>query len=408
MSDAKGRLLKARLQLMLDEPYLASAIARLPIVDASGNSWCELIATDGYYIYYNAREIETVEAGHLPFLIAHEVLHCVLGHIDRRSGRDRRRWNLAIDYATNLMLVDCGMVMPPFGLIDERYRGLSADEIYLRLGADANDANQALDQPSGRALAHRPSAKRLFPDAHIDPGDLEGADHRETYFPSPAERRRLQTSLAGPIEHRLQGVAPGRYTSEVEAAKQTRVPWQHLLARFVSGLRRSNYRMWPPHRKHIWRDLYLPSVGEPGPSLLVVAIDTSGSMSDSDISEILGEIDGLRSATPCRLAIVQCDAEVRHREVFEPYEEASYSSSSGKSYRVYGRGGTDFRPVFRWVLGEPVELEGRPDALIYCTDGFGTFPKEEPPFPVLWIASGERPPKFPFGDTVYLRDGAAR
>ena len=400
MSDVPSRLLKARLKLMLDEPYLASAIARLPFVDASDKSWCDLIATDGYYIYYSPEAIENVETRHLPFLIAHEVLHCVLGHIDRRAGREKTRWNMAIDYATNQMLVDCGLVMPPYGLIEERYRGMSADEIYVRLGDEASRTGDVLVRPAIEGSNHLKSAQSLFPDVHVDPGDLEGSDQRETYFPSPAERRRLQRSLAGPVEKRLHGLAPGRYSSEVEAARETRLPWQVLLARFVSGLRRSNYRMWPPHRKHIWRELYLPSVGEPGPNLLVVAIDTSGSMLDAEISQILGEIDGLRSASPCQLVVVQCDAKVQHYDIYEAYEEASFSRASGTGFRVYGRGGTDFRPVFEWITDGPPELNGQLDALIYCTDGFGSFPEKEPPFPVIWLVAGERPPRFPFGDTI--------
>ena len=152
MSDVTSRLLKARLRLMLDEPYLASAIARLSFVDASEKSWCDLIATDGYYIYYNAEEIEKVKTEHIPFLIAHEVLHCVLGHIDRGAGREKARWNMAIDFATNQILVDCGLNKPPYGLIEERYRGLSADEIYVKLGDEAGLTGDLLGRPGKRGF----------------------------------------------------------------------------------------------------------------------------------------------------------------------------------------------------------------------------------------------------------------
>ena len=127
---AEGALLRARFKLMLSEPYLAAAIARLPLVDASDKKWCELIATDGYYIYYDAEAIEEIDPRHLPFLIAHETMHCILGHMDRRGPREKVAWNHAVDYATNLMLVQLGLVMPPFGHIDRGYRGFTAEEIY--------------------------------------------------------------------------------------------------------------------------------------------------------------------------------------------------------------------------------------------------------------------------------------
>lgn len=392
MTEDASLLLRARLQLMLNEPYLASAIARLPLVDGTDKHWCDLIATDGYYIYYNSSAIERVAPEHLPFLIAHEVMHCVLGHIDRRNGRERERWNWAIDYATNLMLVDLGLQMPPFGLIDIKYRGLTADEIYVRLGTTLPRATA--DGAGGHVV--------LFPDMHIDPGDLEGSDIRDGYFPSTAERLRLQRQLAEPVEERLQGTSPGRYSSEIEAAKRANLPWQVVLARFMSGLRRSNYRLWPPNKKHIWRDLYLPSLGEPGPTLLIVAIDTSGSMNDSEISEILAEIDSLRAIGQCRLIVLQCDAQVQQVDVYEAYEEAEFSRSQGGRYQIHGRGGTDFQPVFDWILDEPPELDDRPDALIYCTDGHGRFPDQAPHFPVIWVAVGRDAPDFPFGDVIPL------
>ena len=54
MSDTlPPRVLRARMQLMLAHPYLAAALARLPIVNGADFGWCRTMATDGYYIYVN-------------------------------------------------------------------------------------------------------------------------------------------------------------------------------------------------------------------------------------------------------------------------------------------------------------------------------------------------------------------
>jgi predicted metal-dependent peptidase len=50
--------------------------------------------------------------------------------------------------------------------------------------------------------------------------------------------------------------------------------------------------------------------------------------------------------------------------------------------RVTGGGGTDFRPVFRYI-DEHSELD--PSLLIFFTDGYGTYPERPPAYPVMWF-----------------------
>jgi len=128
--DFPREVMQARVQLMLGEPYLASAIARLPVVNADGLGWCDTMATDGYYIYVNPAFCAALTQKEIVFVFAHEVMHCVLGHIDRRQDRQHALWNEAIDYATNLMLVQLGMKMPKVGLLDQKYSGKTAEDIY--------------------------------------------------------------------------------------------------------------------------------------------------------------------------------------------------------------------------------------------------------------------------------------
>jgi predicted metal-dependent peptidase len=59
-----------------------------------------------------------------------------LRHHTRRAGRDPRRWNEACDYAINPLLLDAGLKLPEGVLVDNRFRGLSAEEIYNRLTSE--------------------------------------------------------------------------------------------------------------------------------------------------------------------------------------------------------------------------------------------------------------------------------
>ena len=103
------------------------------------------------------------------------------------------------------------------------------------------------------------------------------------------------------------------------------------------------------------------------------------------------EVSGiLEDIKPKNLFLVWCDARV-HR-VDHCSDAADLNAIRAK--KAPGGGGTSFVPVFDWVTKEGLT----PDALVYLTDGEGTFPSA-PNYPVIWgnIQTGS---KYPFGDVV--------
>ena len=408
MYELPQRVIRARLQLMLREPYLAAAVARLPMVDATELAWCRTMATDGYYIYINTGFCETLSEEEIAFVFAHEVLHCALGHIDRRGGREREQWNSAIDYATNALLVDAGMQMPERGLYSRDYHGMTAEEIYDRLSVDpryAHGQNDAQGRSDGHSIeglrgGENDGADEIPMDRHIDPQDPEGESLRATEFPSTEERRQIRMGMAAALRSTLRGREAGLFAEEIRAATTPRVPWQHVLARFISGLRRTDYRLFPFNRKHIWRELYLPSVGVPGPEHLAVAVDTSGSMTNEVLAQVLAELDRLRSVTACAISLLECDTIIQRVTVSDPYQ-SSRLPEGARTFR--GRGGTDLRPAFTWVRDQLQSgSHPAPEALIYMTDGIGPMPEREPGVPVLWIVPRHGVREVPFGSMLRL------
>ena len=383
-------ILGARIKLMLNEPYLASAIARFPLVNAEGLDWCETMAVDGFYIYVNPKFCESLNKDEIIFVLAHEVMHCVLGHIDRRGNKDKEVWNYATDYATNLKLVEFGFKMPKVGLIDQRFKDLTSEEIYELLLKEGKESLEKLSKGNKN--------KGQW-DIHLDPSDNRGQEQRKKEFPSPEERKRLRVSILKDISEKIQGTRAGQSSSELTKAKGEGIPWDILLSRFFTGLRRDDYRLMPPNKKHIWRNIYLHSIGRPGPDHIVVAIDTSGSMDDQTLKKVLGIIDNLRSFTQCKLTLIQCDAEIQQIQEFEEFNPIVF-----EKYKVLGRGGTSFRPVFDWIKNKSTKENYRFDTLIFITDGYGDFPKNPPNYPVLWIITKNGIEKVPFGEQIKLTE----
>lgn len=239
MKDPLEVLSAARLRLMLDQPYLATAIASLSFVFVK-SGWCPTMATDGFRVFVNEQWSLSLSRQDLEFVIAHEVMHCILGHPDRRQHREPLAWNIAADLAVNGLLRQCGYKVPEGGLWDWRYLQLTTEEIYERvLDRDAADseAGGRMATPSSRgAGAARNVDLRRF-DLHLDPDSL--LTERLTGLPpipTPEERRRLRQRFTADLRRALRGTAAGSAEAEVAAAGEASVPWQALLARFVTGL----------------------------------------------------------------------------------------------------------------------------------------------------------------------------
>lgn len=379
---------------MLRHPYLASAVARFPVINSTRSGWCDTMATDGYNIHVNAGFCEKLSTEETMFVFAHEVMHCLLGHLDRRGKRDPKRWNIAIDFATNLMLEQFGMQMPKEGLLDQGFLGMTSEQIYEALlegeGAPDGDGERGSVQEAGSF------GDGCF-DLHLDPDDIRGMSARSEVFPTEEERRRLRSALSGEMRANLPGNLAGFFRSEVERSGKPSVSWKSLLARFFQGIRQDDYRLFPANKKHIWRGLYLPAMGAPGPDHIIVAIDTSSSMSNEVLAQVLTELDRLRSMTSCRLTIIQCDVCIQEIREVEAYEWIDFDRCE-----MHGRGGTSLVPPFEWTLREMRSRGFRPDALIYLTDGYGTEPEEAPPFPVVWIVPKGCRESFPFGTRIEM------
>ena len=120
----------------------------------------------------------------------------------------------------------------------------------------------------------------------------------------------------------------------------------------------------------------------------VIAIDTSGSVVGEEVQmflqktfNILMQEDSYFSRV--NIHIIQCDAEIQEDVVIKSREEFE---AYLKSMKILGLGGTDFRPVFRYVDQLIEEKKFRNlKGLIYFTDGYGVFPEIKPSYTTAFV-----------------------
>lgn len=425
----EDKLVAARTRLILDQPFLGALVLRLPLQVAQP-AWCPTTGTDARKLYYNPAYIAELRPAELQFVLAHEALHCALGHFVRRQHRVKHRWDLACDYAINPILLDEGLKPPPGILMLKEYAGLTAEEIYPCI-AD-NDHSETLDQhlydkedspnqggqdQQSNPLDQRPSesdpAKQQpnpSPSAESrqssEPTSASSSQPNQTEFdpaanggkPPPLSQQEAedlgvqwQQRLAGAAQQAEQaGKLSGVMKRLVQELLRPRLPWRHLLAHYFTGLARDDYTYTRPSNRR----------GNPAifPSLksqqinAVIALDVSGSISDAELQEGLAEINAIKGQVRARISLLACDADLVEGfpRVFEPWEELSLPPD------LAGGGTTDFRPVFTWIS----QQDQAPDILVYFTDAAGFFPTLEPNYPVLWLVKGRK--DVPWGMKIQL------
>ena len=401
--DVETKLSAARTRLILDKPFLGALVLRLPM-RAGDPKWCRTTATDARSLYYNTDYIDGLTLEQTQFMLAHEALHCALSHFARRQHRSKHRWDLACDLAINPLLIKDGLRPPPGALYMDQFEGMTAEEIYPAI-ADLEEETETLDdhlydnEESDGNRGNNQSGKSQQQQGEGGDASEAELDANAGGAPQPkplseAEREQLQVQwqqrLAGAAQQALRaGKLGGGWARLVDHLLQPQLPWRMLLAKYMTAIARDDYNYSRPSRRE--GQAILPSLRSTEVDI-VVALDTSGSVTPEEICEFMSEIDAIKGQVRARITLQACDAELAKDGpwAYEPWEEFKLPCD------FKGGGGTSFVPVFDWVHGR----DKQPDLLVYFTDAEGEFPKQEPFYPVLWLIKGKG--KVPWGQRVQL------
>ena len=419
MEQLPAIITKARARLLVRAPFIGSIALGLAWVDAPDIG---TMATDGRSVWFNPAWCEGHGVEKTMGVIAHEVLHVVNRHHLRRGERDAELWNVAADLLINRLLEDDKYVLPPDGLFDRdrRYAGLPTETIYARL---IEQQQQQAEQPndrrsssaasasgaSGSGNGHDPAASGLT-SSHVKPDQGEAhsgngafpARHwgevRDLTKPngqrlSPTERLQAEHDLDVRIRQAAAAAKRvgkfGTALREMVEIATDRVDWRDKFRMAFDGVLRGEVSWARPNRRFIQHGMYLPGWRRTGAGRIGFVLDTSGSISASELSVYTAAVLGILEETgPETVALIQCDAEVQRVDYILPGE-------SFDQIEVHGRGGTQFQPAFDWLA----ESDFGADAIVYATDLNCSDQPQDPGVPVIWLTP-TRNRTMPFGEVV--------
>ena len=376
------RLQSARIRLRSRHPFFGTLLFHAPTILTEQ---IPTACTDGQNLYFNPAFIEPLSLQELDGLLLHEVLHAALLHCQRRGARDPQLWNWAADIVVNGMIACLEDISLPSGggLRDPALEERPVEEVYEKLHHSMAEVPLLLVDLVERQNPNDGEESNLD-GATEEQNQSEGSivALRE-YWKDALQRSRKEQ------EQRGQGTLPCGLQRELEALEDAQLDWRSLLARYLPD----NQADWQGiDRRFIGQGLYLDELQQTSIKV-AVCLDTSGSVSQKDLSQFYSEVYGLL----CQSPETEVDLYFADAELHGPYPLLLESELPEPK----GGGGTDFRPFFE-KLNECEDRE-LPQLAIYLTDGYGTYP-QEPEYPVLWVinAGGLEESKIAWGDCLRL------
>ena len=402
---AERAMSAGRSALVLDQPWfgvLASHLAMTP--DQS----IDTLNVDGSTLRYSPEFILSLPRPHLMAVIAHEVMHCALGHPWRRGNREGQEWNIATDLAINGELVKAGFTLPPDVLIDPQYEGLSAEVIYAKRAAAKRQNPQ--QQQSGQGKPGKAPSTGTVSDApqpqgkpDDKPGDGKGQGKpgpsgKPGPAPSPGMGEEDWKIAAVQAENvcRKAGTLPADAARAAKTARESREDYRAIIREYVQATNPSDYTWSRPNRRFIASGLYLPGIDKEPQGIIDWITDTSGSIDERLLSIAWAEFAGLvRECKPERVRYWGCDTRAH---LIGTYDAETIPDAPPAHM---GGGGTRFQPAFDAIA----ETGEDPELVIYFTDLESADTPREPAYPVLWLTDLTTTARAPWGRTVHVDTG---
>jgi predicted metal-dependent peptidase len=251
-----------------------------------------------------------------------------------------------------------------------------------------------VDSPSGESPQEPPESSQYPSPAESDFNHIDDHDSWKQFTNIPEANQQLIMNnvhailrqTADQVE-KMRGTIPGELTEIIQKLREKKPEvfnWKAYFRRLLGSIYDVNIKT--TRRKESKRFQGAAGIQHRKKVSMLVAIDTSGSVSASELQEFFSEIDYVYKAG-ARITLIECDSEIN-----------SITEYDGKTLpEIKGRGGTDFNPPVNYYKKHRKEYA----SLIYFTDGEAPMPQHRPSGMIWVISSRGRQYDYP-GKTIYI------
>ena len=373
--DKVQSLSKAGKELMLREPYYGFFLIMLNKI------WRKDLPTAGvsknginYQLAINEEFWTNLSEKHQLGLLKHELLHIAFGHlVSFSSFNNKRLANVAMDMEIN-QYIEADW-LPEGGIDINNYEDLNLDE---KAGCRYyyDKLQQLKDEKDKNGTCGNEEMDKLLD--NIESGDIPDHSTWEEFENlTEAEQKLIEKQIQRVLSEakeqtiKKRGNIPGEIEGVIviEEITKPKFDWRSYVRRFTGTstkvftkkIRRKENRRYDDN----------PGLKIKMKQHMLLAIDTSGSVSNEELTEFMNEIHHIYKAG-VDITMVQCDTSIRSIEQYKGKHEMN----------VTGRGGTEFDPVLDYYNANQKKYT----SLVYFTDG-ECYTSVKPKGRVLWVLS---------------------
>jgi predicted metal-dependent peptidase len=330
--------------------------------------WDNSISTAGAStkeIRFNVKFFMSLDIEEQVFLLLHETMHTAYLHTIRvQSWMCPDRANIAMDHVINLQLIERGFKMPKNGYADPKYKGMAWEEVY-------------------KLLPENPG-KPMMQDVRPETGTPEEIEQAKRCVEDILVSAAIQSKMAGDNP----GAIPGDIQIFLNGLLNPKLPWTRLLQKYLQTYNKSDYSFKKLNRRFFPKH-YLPSLWGKKLMDLAIAVDISGSVSDSDFHQFVSEIATIfRMMAPDKITLIQFDTCIKSIDEVKSLKELT-------AVKFIGRGGTAISPVITWANA------AKPQLLMVFTDGEFRFHGDVAKSETLWLIHNNEKFTPPFGRVIH-------
>jgi predicted metal-dependent peptidase len=326
--------------------------------------------TDGRDVWYDPAFVDSLSRKQLRYLVAHEALHKALMHCTNYvelSKKYPQLCNMAMDYVVNATIeeIDPNFTFverptSPAPLIDDKYKGFSFIEVLQDLLRNPPPP----PPPDGNGGA---MDKHVFGNAEI--GSKQANELGRQIDDAIRQGKILSDKLAG----------KGSRNSPLDRATQKRdTNWREHMREWVTALCEGDEysRFAPPNKRLLPLGVVMPSHFSEATGELIVACDTSGSMTGI-YPTVFGEIARIaQNVNPDGVRVIWWDSSVCGEQLFKPHE----FENIGHLLSPQGGGGTSPECVVQYIRAKKYQPKG----VVWLTDGYLDGSDASVDVPALW------------------------